>query len=811
VLLAGLFVLLPVERQTVDYRWAPADDGSRVPLLLIERTPDEFALAFPCALAAGVQRQLFASSRSPDAVPALVVSGGDARVIIEVPADQGEPAGEQISASLDVPADDCLATIWYDRATSHLAVRAGDDLALLDVSEDPFEVTGLHWMDESVDEVHAAVRTSPASAVRNSVPQKVVLAAIALLALGSLLAAGVRRRRRDAPRDLDEGGHRAPQRMPWRQRWRSCRLHPSEWAMLAIAAAVAVVDLPRVDDGRILSRARLLAGSGMEANQSVLVENQIVPQRWWYEWVLGTTVGWSSSVVVIRLLSVLAVALAWMLLRRRILPAVAGRQPAAAVVVTAWGVFAVFVVAWSATLRPEPLVILLTVIVLAVTASWPAAPRVWPSAVVVGAVGVAVATHVAGLAAALAALPAAVRAFGDLRRSAAPVVTGVAWGATVAVVSLFPGSNLPRTLAAVREFDEGGDHGYGAADVVRYLLAIQDSTAPMMLATGLGVVGLVAAGAAGAAGIRRLEHTKWSPAGAVVLGAALSPLALLFTPSKWLWHLAILAPVAVVGWILVARRLEQRPAALGALLAVAGAVLALLTAWSMRPAWNARMLTRWWREVGLREVSPDMWAEALPWLIGPEVRWWLWVMLLWAVMVAAALVVRTRRERLRGGVPLSSALLAGVAAVSVVQLTPPVADAVRSDGQWTFVRQSVAGLVATEAACGVPAATPALVQHAGASANPGFGAMEGAIAGHSGVYMFAPCHEAMRQRDGVWQVPRLLMGDLTHDQRRAVLEYDLQPIGCHPFPREGATESLCFREFVADGEPLAPTAARWSR
>jgi hypothetical protein len=787
VLLAVAFALLPVDRQVVTYAWQPAAHGARVPLLLMERTPDEFALTFPCRLAEGGQRQLFVSSRSPEQVPALTVRGGAGRVVAEVPASAGEPGGPRLGADLGVPvAAGCAVTVRFDRGSGSLAVEAAADRAELVVPEGSFELTGLHWTGEAPDGVHAEVHTAASSIVRNSTPQKLALGAIALLALASLI-----------PRLRSGPGWWQPAPGWW-------RLHRSEWAILAVAAVVALIDLPRTDDGRILVRARSLAGFDLRANVSEQMENQLVPQRWLYEWLLGTSVGWSSHIAVLRLVPVVLVVAAWMLLRRRVLPALAGGSPEAPMLAVAATTYAGFVVAWSATLRPEPLVVLLTVVVLAVTGNWPSQPRVWPSAVVVAAVGLAVATHVAGLAAAFAALPAAARALRDLRASPLPVLTGVAWGSAVSLVVLVAGANLSRTTSAASGFDEGS-HGYGPLDVLRYHAMVSDGTAPMMLATGLGMVGF---GVSLAVAVWLRRDGLWSPGSAVVLGAALSPLALLFTPSKWIWHLAILAPVAVVGWAVLARRPGRVPPV--AVLALGGAVLGLVTAWAMGPVWSGRALHSDVRGATLRRVSPDGWAEWAPWLVGPGVRWWLWVLLLLAVVAGAAGAARLRGTRPTGGTPLAYGLLSCLVAVSIVQLGTPVADAVRSGAEWTFVRQSVVGLVSPEVACGVPAATPEVARHL-AAAGPWPGGRDGGIATHYAARLFAPCHDSLRQAEGVWQVPELLMGQLPNDQQRVWLEYDMRPLGCNSFPRERAGDTLCFYELLAEGQPLAPVAVEWRR
>ena len=789
------FAFAPVEQQTSEYAWSASDDGPRVPLLLIERVPDRFELSFPCRYAEGSDRPLFASSRQPSEVPALTVGVAEGRLVVAVPTAPGEADGDRRNLELDVAGiEDCDVVLVYDREAGELSLHAGGKARHLKVGDEAFELTGFHWATEELDEVSGIVTTAPVSMMRNSPIQKGLLAGIMLLGLGAI---GVR---------VAEGWR-------WRPRPGWWRPHPSELAVAAVALTVALVDLPRVDDGRILSRARQLAGPDLSANVPILIEDRILPQRWLYEWSLGTTVGWSDVIVVVRSLSVVLAIAGWVLFRRLVLPRLTSGRPDAAPTWTAWAVHAVFVVAWFATLRPEPLVVLLTVAVLAVLASWPEEPRAWPYVVLFGCVGLALATHAVGFATALAATPAVARLIPELRAAPARVLTGGAWGGALAVLAVFLGSNLPRTLEAVRSYQEGGIHDLGVFDSLQYVQTIDDSTAPMMLSFGLATI---AAAALFASTWRRLsEGFRW-PSDGVVLGATLIPFGLLFPPSKWIWHLTILAPVALVGWVLVASRLGDRAGRAdrgrwlprsSAVVGLTGAVLGLLLAWALHPAWHPRMLPGDWRPTGLRRVRPELWSDRVSWLVGPEVRWWLWALILVATgLVIAGYLERRRSATGSGGVAIAGIVASCLVVVSGIQLTPPVLDAVASGSEWTFVRQSVVGIVSREAACGVPAATPAVVEHAEAVGRP---VNEGGIAGHSMVYVYAPCHEAMSQRDGAWQVPSLLMGSPRQDQRRASVEYDLVGIGCHPFQGDDRGR-LCFSAYEAEAPVLGPSRVTWT-
>jgi arabinosyltransferase C len=785
--LAVAFALLPVERQTAEYLWEAEQHGPQVPLLLIERTPDQLELTFPCeaVTAADDGERLFASSRRPGAVPALLVRRDGDRVVADVPAEPAEPEGQRTALALDLePADGCEVGVAFDRSASRLALTADGQQSSTAVAEDAFELTGFHWSG-ALEDARARLATTPFSMARNSLAQQAAAGFILLLFLASLVL-------------LYRNGWR------WRPRVAQWRPAPSEWLMLAVASLVATVDLPRVDDGRILARARNLAGFDFRADVPVLVENTILPQRWVYEWVLGSTVASSHLVPVIRGLSVLLMVGAWMLLRRRVLPRLLGQRLVPSVRFVAWTVFAVFAVAWTATLRPEPLLVLLIVVVLATIASWPEQPRAWPYATVIAAVGLAIATHVAGLAAAFAAIPVLVWGVRDLRHSALPVLTGAAWGGVASVLVMFPGSNLRQHYLAATHFQDTGVHGRGPLETWIYLDGIQASTAPMMLATGLAVLGgAVVAGSM----MRRLLGGGLDPAQALVVGTALSPLGLMFTPSKWLWHLAVLAPVAVVGWVLLARAVHRRHPRSPAPLLLAATACALLTAWSLAPAWSPRVLTRWWNQVALREVTADAWGARLPWLVGEGVRWWAWAMAFAVAALLARWVLRRRRAGDADAWVVGGLVGAGLMAVSVVQLSLPVADAVASGARWTFVGQSVGGLLGSELGCGVPAATDLGTREGPGAADAG---ADTAIAGHSLVHVFAPCLESPVQRDGAWQVPSLLMGDLSHDQRRFLVEYDATRLGCNSFPRPRAGDSLCFSTLGAEADPLPPSSITWS-
>ena len=797
--LSVAFALLPVEQQVAEYTWEPAEAGPTVPLILLEHTPAEFELELPCDLLDGDSTEVFRSTREPDRVGALVVRAGDGRITASVPPHPEEPDGPETIVGLEGDADlDCAFVVSYTRETGTLALeevgRAGQrDEA---IAPDAFDLTGLHWAAPA-DDVRGRVVTTAHVNVRNSVWQKSALALVALLGL-SVLVLGWRSKR-SSRREAGTATLRGPSLRAWRP-------HGSEVAVSVLCALLAFIDLPRVDDGRILARSRLLSNWDLTGNLVVLYENQVLPQRWLYEWFLGHAVSWSSTIPVLRLPAVIFVVAGWVLLRRLVIPALIPNGSSPAVFGVSGLVYAVFAMAWGTTLRPEPLLVLLVVGVLALVATWPDQPRSGHYGAIVGLAGLAVATHVAGLAAVFAAMPLLLRRLPtDLRHDPVQVLTGAAWGGAFSVVAMFLGSNLQRTFSAVTGFEETGDHDFGPLDTLAYLDNVDNSTVPMMLAAGLGIVAILVTLLSSA---RRLRGPAILPPDAIVLGAALSPFGLLFTPSKWHWHLLVLAPVAVVGWALLAKRVDRRWAPTSAFHLLVATVLGLMLAWALRPAWRGRMLASW-ADTGLRHVSSEIWSSRLPWLFGDGVRWWLWAVLLLGVAAVARWLLRRRASEARDAGVLAWLLVACLVVASTVQLAPPVADAVVAGDEWTFVRQSVVGTFSDQARCGVPSHTPSVGEFVDRQGGASSVSTSTRIAGHSTVFMYAPCHDPISQEFGVWQVPPLLMGSLPGRQSRILVEYDERRIGCNSFPQERSGEKLCFSVLESEGAPLPPTQVRW--
>ncbi len=783
--LAITFAVLPVDQQVVHYGWTPEADGPSVPLVLTERTPHRFELTFPCAAALAGDAALFASSADLDDVPVLTVAATAGALRVELPGPQAT-SRTQLDLAIDESSCETIH-LRYEREFGQLSVDTGADRAVReDLADEAFVLTGLHWSGPPA-EVVGTVVTEPRNQVRNTMTQRFVLLAIALLA-GLSIAWSLAERRGDRAR-------RAWSRPRRLDRW--------DWSMLAAATVVMLVDFFRIDDGAILARSRFQGASLFTSNISTMFEGRALPQRALYEYLLGVSVGWSETILILRLPSLVAAVGSWLLFRRFVLPKLVGDPPSTVLVTATWAVHAVFVVAWFATLRPEPFLVLLSAGVMAAIAAWPEQVRSWPYLVIIGLVGLAVSTHITGLVAAAIGIGILPRTLRELRSQPARVLQGWAWGVAAALLTLVIGSNLGFIFDNATSFRTGDTHARGILDSMTYVRTVTTGTPPMIVSMLASLVGfavlLVASGVStGPDGRER----RW-----LLIGAVLAPVGLLVTPSKWIWHLAVLLPVAVVGTALLVSWIERRSRTtwISAAAAVAGGAA---TAAALTNGRFDRTPGAGFRQLVLRNTRPDAWADRLPLLVGEDTRLWLWMSVFLLTIGLAHLPLRGRQPH-PGAVAATLSILLAAGIASVLQLLVPIVDAVRADdGDWTLVGQSVGGLLSTELACGVAAATPELSNWIERNPGSGVDVRQGRATGPRPTGMLMPCHRQIGQVAGVWQRPDLVLQELTIGQARLEHEYDLEVIACNPTPRD-PSDGFCFLAVTPVVDDLRPTRVDW--
>ena len=399
-----------------------------------------------------------------------------------------------------------------------------------------------------------------------------------------------------------------------------------------------------------------------------------LPLAAWFEWVQHLVVGHTSSLAADRLPTAALLVATW-IVARRCLTRTLGRGPARRDV--AWWsaalTFCVGATAYGMTLRPEPVIVLLAVGVLAVSMQYAQTSATSPlfAAVLLG--GLAVTVHPAGvvaLAPLVVCLPRIVR---DAKRGVLPlsnIVTVALVGLAWTVLLAFLDSDLSQrreSTALLRNADSFHSKGvfqelerYGNLSGIGSSVLRREFVAILLLA--------VVAFVAGTSGRRSL--TERLPSASIVVGLAL----LAFVPSKWIWHFGVLVGIATIAVGVESDRLVKRESSPRRALAVTATVMVFsLWAGLHSDPWGPLDVGATWSR------APALFVSAT---IGTI-----------AIVIALGLAGRIRRPEMVVFPAVAAALLA----VTVATIG---AAAVVTDG-WTATRQALASIAPGDTSCGV--------------------------------------------------------------------------------------------------------------
>jgi arabinosyltransferase B/arabinosyltransferase C len=546
---------------------APTADPVFRPVLLAVHVPERLAVVVPCGPGT-VPGPLFASTALPgvagrlqvDVLGDAVLFRRDAVVLASVPL-----AGPGCSAAFEVRVAPSGAAMW-SLARNGLAVAGGET--------DPPVVSGLLGVARATGEVRATLVARP-STTHPSAVQWVFL----VLALGGVIVA---LRGSAGPQARSAGGVTrrvaAGALRPWRR-----RRHLVDAAVTGGLTGWALFGPWFFDDGWLMATVRAREGSGSFSNYFDTLATQM-PLGFAHHVLLWPFAVLDAPFLVWRLVPLVACVLTWFLARRLLDRFCGPEGPRPATVVTLAVVHGVAAAGFLLTLRPEPVVAMLTVAaldrVLVHTAT--GAPR--PLGVAFVLVAVACTLHPSGFVAVVALVPAASFLLRPAFRDRSVVVETMAMalcGFSAGVVLLFADTDLTRWRAARAAFAADGFHDNGPLDeLVRYRDLLGNATVLQLAAVLAGGLALVAwTVAAVHALVARRRGAPGAAAGAALVPGLLLVLAvglLALTPSKWIYHFGSVAAIAALAVAVEVERIARRPAARARLVAPAVVVAVAL-------------------------------------------------------------------------------------------------------------------------------------------------------------------------------------------------------------------------------------------
>lgn len=375
---------LPVNAQVTTLKWPTAEGTRAVSAPLVNYSPVWLDTQVPCSAA----RSLDARSAAPGVLLSTNPPNSDygRLTALTLQVTDGQltllDKGQQL-ATTPLPDGDCTIGVHADAS----GVTANVDGQRLPVSHgDRPQLTGIYsQLDQNLDDTRGLSFQARVDNRFESSASHLKLAAIALAALcfvGSVVCL----------RRLDTRAGRRPPRLAPAGWWKPTL---RDVAVLAALVIWWLIGAMTSDDGYILTIARARQSAGYISNYFRWFANPESPFGWFYElyslWVqISTATPW------VRLPALLMGVVSWLLISREVLPRLGQqvRRSHAA----GWAAAAVFLAFWlpyNNGLRPEPVVVLFSLLAMCAVERAVATRRLMPAALglVVAALALAANPH----------------------------------------------------------------------------------------------------------------------------------------------------------------------------------------------------------------------------------------------------------------------------------------------------------------------------------------------------------------------------------------------------------------------------------
>ena len=590
-LAAVLVPLLPVQYEMTRLDWPTAQGTRSVSAPLAAYQPIKLDLSVPCSTARGLDARsagpgVLVSTNPPQAEYGnltglrLEVQDGRLRLLQQ---------GRQLGTAHLPPQGDCTITAHSDsRATD---ARIGDEpFAHVDGDSRP-QVTGIFSdVDNAVDDTRGLSFSAEVDNRYDSHPSPLKIAAMAVAVLGCAGALFALHR-------LDSLAGRRPVRIK-RGKW---RLTGRDAAVFAALVVWWLIGGMTADDGYFLTMAQVRDDLGYVTDYYRWFSGTVAPMGWFVE-LQARWVAVSTATPWIRLPALGMGLLSWVLISRYVQPRLGQRVRRSRA--AGWAAAAVFLACWlpyDNGLRPEPVVVVLSLLALVSVEYSVATRRLAPAAVGLIFAAFAVGVNPHGMVAALPFLAAAKPLLHLVRRRAErfgwfAVLGPIAAAGLVVLVAAFSDQALRTVLDATDVRTDIGPSQSWYQELGRYTLLFGQSPDgsltrrfPVLL-----VVLCLAACAVVLLRRGRIRGAALGPSRRLLSVAGLYFVALALTPTKHTHHFGIFAAVggavaaltALAASSTVLRSRRNRAAFFGGLMLVVAFSFTGTNAWWYVSGWG---------------------------------------------------------------------------------------------------------------------------------------------------------------------------------------------------------------------------------
>ncbi|MCX2729350.1 arabinosyltransferase domain-containing protein [Saccharopolyspora sp. NFXS83] len=539
VLAALLVPFLPVRYEVTELRWPTAGGTQAVSAPLAAYQPLRLDFDVPCATARALDARspepaVLLSTNPPEAEYGtltglrLEVHDGTLRLL-----SQGQQLG-----TAPLAAGDCAISVHSDGTATNAEV-GGERFAHVPGDARP-QLTGIHSdVDGAVDDVRGLSFSAEVDDRYNSHPTPLKIAAMALAVLGCAVALWALHR-------IDVSAGRTPVRRA-RGRWRPTG---RDAAVTAALLAWWLIGAMTADDGYFLTMARARDDLGYVNDFYRWFSGPVAPMGWFVE-LQARWVAFSTATPWIRLPALGMGLLSWFLMSRFVLPRLGQRVRRSRA--AGWAAAAVFLACWlpyDNGLRPEPVVVVLSLLALCAVEYAVATRRLAPAALGLLTAAFAVGVNPHGMVAALPFLAAAKPLLLLVRRRAArfgwsAVLAPIAASGVLVLVAAFSDQPWQAVADSAEVRSEIGPSQSWFEELSRYALLFGMS--PDGSLTRRFPVLLLALCLATCTAVLlrrgRIRGAALGPSRRLLTVAALYFVALALTPTKHTHHFGVIAAV----------------------------------------------------------------------------------------------------------------------------------------------------------------------------------------------------------------------------------------------------------------------------
>jgi hypothetical protein len=668
----------PAEPLRTTYSWPPprmpeAKPSSLwyTPLLLSRHRPDSITATIPCSLPMALEPRanpvtVLATARFPAQANGLAVTRDGDGLLIRV--------GDQFVDRAELRADsagDPACAYRLRMAAGNWTIDGGpDDVARGGRVRTMPTVNGLFSALDLGSGISPSIDvTTEVHASRTTVRQALAWALAVLAIVSALLLVAVER------------GSRSVATVRLLTRTAIGEVRTADAVVAVVLLGWWVLSPAFWDDGFVIARERMFSTSrGFSQYYAALGTN--LPIGYWLEWTQHWLTQSSTSLLVLRVPSLICLAGVWILCRwmlARILSAAPHEGNVALWALTS--AFLVGALAWGMTLRPEPVMALLVAAVMACSLRFLERQTVAPLAAIAILVPLALTAHHTGVVAMAPLLAIAPSLLTWLRPRVPVAATIITASIGLVFVLAFVGSDM-----AQRRSDAQLAQAYGIGadwrnEPIRYFLLSDFAYGTTLRRASVALIVLAVV-----AFLLRRRRKARGPLLFPGVTLLVALLLLVLTPSKWPWHFGALLGIAALTVATESARVRDGAARSKGweawpFCAVGAACLAAAWSWWPRTSWNA---------VDLRRLE---WTPAFEtWLPLSTLATGLPVAVLGvAILMNRAPARRTESDRVPWRV---AAWTAPLIAVPLIAFTVAVlvADTAKT-ASWTLARQNIRTLL----------------------------------------------------------------------------------------------------------------------